>query len=244
VLGAALLYRHSEAVKEMESLQAAKEDLEKELQQKNGELEEQRGVNNRLESDLASRLQQILQSSNRVIGLSAELARTEAEAQAAARTAQDEISRRDSKINELTGQNDELTTQMTGLNVALTDLETQIAETERMLAASEGDREFLLQELKRLQVEKTELERQFNDLALLREQVRKLKDELSIARRLEWIRRGLYGNEQKGTEKLQSGFATPPGTDSVDLDVELRQDGGTRVIPSSTNAPATSSGGP
>jgi len=62
------------------------------------------------------------------------------------------------------------------------------ADTERKLAASEGDREFLLAELKRLQAEKVDLERQFNDLALLRDQIRKLKDELSIASRLEWIR--------------------------------------------------------
>ena len=36
---------------------------------------------------------------------------------------------------------------------------------------------------------------------VLREQVKKLKDELSIARRLDWIRRGLYGaTERKGAE--------------------------------------------
>jgi chromosome segregation ATPase len=118
---------------------------------------------------------------------------------------------------------------MTDLNTAIDELERQIAETERKLTASEGDREFLLAELKRLQTEKADLERQFSDLALLRDQIRKLKDELSIARRLEWIRRGLYGSEHKGAEKLQPGFATPPG--DADLEVEIRQDGESKVVP-------------
>ncbi len=47
--------------------------------------------------------------------------------------------------------------------------------------------------------EKAELERQFNDLAVLRAQVSKLKEELSVARRLEWIRQGLFAStEQRG----------------------------------------------
>jgi hypothetical protein len=66
--------------------------------------------------------------------------------------------------------------------------------------------------------------------------VRRLKDELSIARTLERIRRGLYGAEQRGTEKLQPGFAPPAGRTGYDLDVEIRQDGGARVVPA-TNPP-------
>jgi hypothetical protein len=88
-----------------------------------------------------------------------------------------------------------------------------------------------------LQAEKAELERQFNDLAALRDQVRKLKDELSIARRLEWIRRGLYGSE-KGAEKLQKGLASVPGQTNFDLNVEIRQDGGAKIVQPPTNAPA------
>ena len=95
---------------------------------------------------------------------------------------------------------------MADLNTSITSLESQIDNTKKKLAASEGDRDFLLNELKRLQTEKAELERKFNDLAVLRDQVRKLRDELSIARRLEWIRRGLYGSA-KGAEKLQKGLA-------------------------------------
>ena len=79
------------------------------------------------------------------------------------------------------------------------------ADTERRLTATEGDREFLLTELKRLQVEKAELERQFNDLSVLRTQVAKLKEELTVSRRLEWLRMGIYGmQDKKGAELLMA----------------------------------------
>jgi predicted nuclease with TOPRIM domain len=123
------------------------------------------------------------------------------------------------------------------LRTSITGLEGQIAETEKRLATSEGDKELLLKELKRLQVEKAELERQFNDLAILREQVRKLKDDLSIARRLDWIRRGLYGaNERKGAEVLQRGMVAPPVRTNYNLDVEIKKDGGAKIN-AAPNAP-------
>ena len=92
--------------------------------------------------------------------------------------------------------------------------------------------------MKRLQTEKAELERKFNDLAVLRDQVRKLRDELSIARRLDWIRRGLYGSE-KGAEKLQKGLAAAGPQTNYDLNVEIKQSGGAKIASPSTNAPAT-----
>ena len=101
-----------------------------------------------------------------------------------------------------------------------------------------------MNQLKRLQAEKAELERKFQDLAILREQVRRLRDELSIARRLEWIRRGLYGEIGKGAELLQRGFVAkasestnaPAGKGGqYNLDVELSRDGTVKV---NTNAPA------
>jgi len=74
---------------------------------------------------------------------------------------------------------------------------------------------------------------------MMRDQVRKLRDELSIARRLEWIRRGLYGSE-KGAEKLQKGLASAGPQTNYDLNVEVGSDGSVKVIPplGATNAPA------
>jgi chromosome segregation ATPase len=125
---------------------------------------------------------------------------------------------------------------MTELNGAITGLEGQISETQRKLAASEGDRAFLLKELKRLQQEKMELERQFSDLAMLRDQIGKLKEELSLSKRLDWIRRGLYGSVPKAAEKLKQPLTST--NKNYDLNVELHQSGAVKVNPPATNAPA------
>jgi len=100
--------------------------------------------------------------------------------------------------------------------------------------------------------EKTELERQFNDLTVLRAQVAKLKEDLSIARRIEWIRQGLFANsDQKGAQKLMQGVGAPttqaratPPRPKYDLNVEVRSDGSVRVIPPATNAPGASNTSP
>ena len=94
----------------------------------------------------------------------------------------------------------------------------------------------MLKELKRLQAEKSELERQFNDLAVLRTQVAKLKEELTVARRLEWLRMGIYGmQDKKGAELLISKANPNTKTNNFSLNVELKQDGGASV---NTNTPA------
>jgi uncharacterized membrane-anchored protein YhcB (DUF1043 family) len=99
----------------------------------------------------------------------------------------------------------------------------------------------------------TELERHFNDLAVLREQVAKLKEELNISRRLEWIRKGLFASDnQKGAEHLMRSAArsitntpsTPEKQPVYDLNVEVKSDGTVRVIPPATNAPAATNAQP
>ena len=101
-----------------------------------------------------------------------------------------------------------------------------------------------------MMAEKAELERQFNDLAVLRAQVSKLKQELSIARRLEWIRRGLFASsEQKGAQKLMQGASAPAGPPAVarpayDLNVEVGADGSVKVIPPLNSRPEASNSVP
>jgi hypothetical protein len=72
--------------------------------------------------------------------------------------------------------------------------------------------------------------------------VAKLKEELSIARRIEWIRQGLFASgEQKGAQKLLQGASAvqaKPARPSYDLNVEVSSDGSVRTIPPLTNAPA------
>jgi hypothetical protein len=89
--------------------------------------------------------------------------------------------------------------------------------------------------LKRLQAEKAELERQFNDLAVLRTQVAKLKEELTVARRLEWLRMGIYGmQDKKGAELLVAKSNPSAKSNNFSLNVELKQDGGASTV---TNPP-------
>ena len=76
--------------------------------------------------------------------------------------------KRDTQIADLSNQNSELDKKALDLTHAITNLTAQISDTQRQLATSEGDKVFLEKELKRMVAEKTELERQFNDLTVLR----------------------------------------------------------------------------
>jgi hypothetical protein len=121
-------------------------------------------------------------------------------------------------------------------------LNKQIAATEKRLTTAQGEKEFLVKELTRMRAEKAELERQFNDLAVLRAQVGKLKEELAIARRLEFIRLNLFGATAKGgAEKLMTPtkpLVTARGT-NYDLNVEIREKGSARVVTPTNTPPAT-----
>jgi len=237
-LGVGLLVRHAKAVDEERRAEARIKQLSEDVVHTQDQLSRQKEVNDTLEKTLESRTTEAQSLSNKLETVTATLTRTEQDAKAAAEQAKDEIAKRDAKIADLEGKNDDLTKQMADLNTSITSLESQIDDTKKKLATSEGDREFLLRELKRLQTEKAELERKFNDLAVLRDQVRKLRDELSIARRLEWIRRGLYGSE-KGAEKLQKGLAAAGPQTNYDLNVEIKQSGGAKIASPSTNSPST-----
>src|ERR1051326_6648966 len=237
-LGVGLLIRHAKAVQQQQDAEAKIMTLSNQWVKTESDLNDQRKVNSTLEQTLETKTSEAQGLSNKLDNLTATLAKTEAEAKSAAQQAKDEIAKRDARIADLEGKNDDLTKQMTDLNTSINNLETQIADTQKKLAASEGDREFLLKELKRLQAEKAELERKFNDLAVLRDQVRKLRDELSIARRLEWIRRGLYGSE-KGAEKLQKGLAAAGPQTNYDLNGEVKQSAAAKILTptGNTNTP-------
>ena len=84
--------------------------------------------------------------------------------------------------------------------------------------------------MKDLQARKDDLEKKFNDLAALKEQIHTLREELSIARRLDWIRRGIYETfNQKGAERLLHPAGPLPVNTNWSLNVELRQNGGVKI---------------
>jgi chromosome segregation ATPase len=214
-------------------------------QQTQIKLDEEKQVTATLNRELDTQKRVYAELSNSFSQTAGKLASTESSLSATAaslKTAEETIARRDARIAELETQKSELDRQAVDLSTAITNLTTQIEDTRRRLAASEGDKAFLEKELKRLMAEKAELERQFNDLVVLRAQVAKLREELNISRRIEWIRKGLFpAGEQKGATLLMQGANAPQKPtkpqESYDLNVEVSADGSVRVIPPLTNAP-------
>jgi len=202
-------------------------------------LDQQRQVNTSLESDLKKQRAAFDELSNSFTQVSTSLDQS----QSSLKSSQEQVALRDAKIADLEAQNQALDQRALDLSTAITNLTAQIDSTQKKLAASEGDKAFLEKELQRLMAEKAELERQFNDLAVLRAQVSKLKEELSISRRLEWIREGLFTRaEQKGGQQLMqktpASTNAPPRPPTYDLNVEVSSDGTVRVIPPLTNNPS------
>ena len=237
-LGIGLVSIQNKATDEKQKDVANIVNLSNNVVQTQKKLDEEKAVTLTLETNLVQRKSEIENLSSDLASAKTSLTKAQQDAKVAAaeilkRDA--EIAKRDAEIAKLQGDVDDKTQKMLDLNSSLDKLEKEIQATQKKLAASEGDKDYLLKELKRLQAEKAELERQFNDLAVLREQVSRLKDELSIARRLDWIRRGIYGNQSvKGGEILNSGIsqaAAKPATNNSSLNVEIKQDGGTKIVP-------------
>jgi chromosome segregation ATPase len=234
-LGVALIVVNNKANDEKQHAAERIKTLSNTIDSKQTSLEEQQSVNRALETNLATTSAEysnkLAASEAQLASTAANLTKVQTEAKAQADAAAAELAQRDKKITDLEGQNQELDKQSADLRTSITNLEGQIASTQQKLAASEGDRDFLVKELKRLQAEKADLEKKFNDLAVLREQVHKLKEELSIARRLDWIRRGIYEtfNEKGGERLMHPVHPVPPPTNNATLNVELRQDGGIKI---------------
>ncbi|HZV34758.1 MAG TPA: hypothetical protein VFB72_09325 [Verrucomicrobiae bacterium] len=217
--------------------------ISNQLAEVNRSWEEEKQLHISLQQELDARKSDMAKLSNTLNQTSLNLEKT----QAALKAEQEEVAARDKKITELENQNATLDKQAVDLKTSIGDLETQIADTKKKLDASEGDKAFLTKELNRLMAEKSQLERQFNDLAVLRTQVHKLKEELATARRLDWIRRGIYAMaEEKGAQRLMQHASLPATTlataqpavaTNADLNVEVHSDGTVTKIAPLTNPP-------
>ena len=183
-----------------------------------------------LESTLNQRTASLAATSNELARTGADLAKVQTDFKAT----QAEVEKQTARITELEGQRDDLTKKMEELTTSIKSLENQIDDTKRKLAAAEGDRQVLSSELKRLQDEKAVLVAQFNDLAALRAQVAKLKEEAAIGQRIAWIKAGVYSaRDKKGAERLLSTPFLTAVTPDNRLDIELRQSGGDKAAPAS-----------
>lgn len=238
-LGGGLYHVQDRAAKERKAAEAATDQYKAELVRSETKLAEQLKVNASLETNLVRRVEEVGLISNKLGFITAELAKTEQEAKDAAEKARLEIEERQKRIEGLKGDKDELTARLDELNGKIGGLQTQIRETERRLAASEGDREILKKELRRMLAEKADLEKRFADLSELKAQVSRLREEAYVARRMELIRKGVINFDQKGAMLLQQGIrrAAPTNGPVEDgrLDVELRRDGTSRVLPVEPN---------
>lgn len=239
-LGVALFQTKKQAAVEKQKDTVTISTLSNKWVETDSKLNEQKQVNLSLEKDVEARKQALADLTNKYTEVSGVLVKTVDTLKQTEQLSKEEIAKRDAKIADLEKQNQDLDLRAANLSSSITNLTGQIAETQRKLAASEGDKAFLEGELKRLMAEKAELERQFNDLAVVRAQVAKLREELNVSRRLEWIRKGLFPDDQvKGATLLvQKPPAPAANTNRYDLNVEVNADGSVRVLPPPTNAPA------
>jgi len=239
---AVVLFTQRRTVKEQAQQIAA---LSNEWQKASIRISDLNQVTQTLEQDLTNRQIALLALTNAYTQALGTLARTESDlkqTEHSLKLTKEELAAREAKIAQLEVQNQELDARSAELNLALTNLTKQIEATEAKLAAAQGDKEFLQQELAKLMAQKAELERQLTDLAFLKAQVAQLRAELNISRRLDWIRKGLFGAGDKGaTQLLQSGPAARPAPkfQNYDLNVEINADGSVTIIPPLTNAPAS-----
>ncbi len=205
-------------------------DFSNQVVQANEELNDLRQVNLTLTNDLNNSREQLMDLSNQVMAVSGSLSNSDTQLKAA----QDQIA-------SLQVQNQALDAQAAQLTNAMLSLKAKIAEADTQLAESETNNTFLQGELQSQVAERNELEKKFNDLQTVRDQVKKLHNELVVQRRLQWIREGTQpGNQVKGAQMLMArswptNQLAPPS--HYNLNVEVDSSGAVRIV-SDTNTPA------
>ena len=135
-----------------------------------------------------------------------------------------------SDLREAQIKNKDYDLKIAALNNQMALKDRAIEDISRRLETSEEDREFLLKDRDRLIADKAELEKQFKDIVAIRKKVQQLQVELMASRKLEWLRKGIYGSaREKGGAKLKT--LQKGGADNPDLKVEVRRDGTVKVTP-------------
>ncbi len=227
----AWIYQVQKQAQDRRQADAARSDqLSADLVRTEMKLQEQVKVNASLETNLVRRSAEVTLLSNKLAFVASELSRTEGEAKAAMEKARDEIAARQRQVDGLESEKDDLARRMQELTSRIGSLQGQIADTERRLATSEGDRDGLRKELRRLLAEKAALEQRFNDLAAVRDQLRTLRDAAYVARRMETLRNGVVSTDIKGAQLLQGGIrrATAVAQEQIpaaSLEAEIKASG-------------------
>ena len=216
----------------------------------NEHLKELGQVNLTLSNDLSSSQQQLALSDEQLTQLSNSLAAanaTLADTKTSLASTEELVTNLNSRISDLEAQNKLLDQQADTLSNTLAHLTVQIEQTRIRLALSETNAAFLQRELQKQLAQKADLEHKFNDLDELRFQVKKIKDEIFVERRVQLMRSDTSG--KKGGELLMMRTLPVPGSAPIkpristyDLNVEIGSDGSVKVIPplGSTNTPSGS----
>jgi predicted RNase H-like nuclease (RuvC/YqgF family) len=237
---ALVVFKHHADAQQTESANTIV-DFSNQIVKANVNIEDLNQANLNLSNDLATNREMSLTLSNQLAEAAGSLAATTVSLQ----NAQQQITNLNERITDLEAQNQALDQRASSLSNTIAALDTQIAFTQMKLASSETNNAFLDSELKRQIAQKAELEHKFNDLAEVRAQVRKLRDDLLIARRLAWMRAGIDPTKPlKGGQLLMQ--RPPPATNAApaagsplyNLNVEVGSDGSVHVIPPPTNAPS------
>jgi len=252
VLAGALLYTKQQADKRQEQDGNTILDFSNQWSKASLDVDDLRQVNLTLNRDLATNRVVLSDLSNTLSAVSETVTNT----RIALQTAQDEITTQSTRITDLQAQNQELdarakrmSDQALELTNTIIALNAQISDTVKALAASKSDNSFLEKQLQDLMAAKAELEHNFNTLAVVRDQVAKLREELVAARRLQWMKEGT-DVQLKGAQLLvqyrdgNTNRAMSQGT-NFGLNVEIGSDGSVKALPPGqavpTNNPAATS---
>ena len=234
-LGAALLVQHKKAEDQVRAAKAEAISAVKERDIVRAKLDDHEKVIARLEANFTQRGDELAAKNAELTRTGADLQKTSADlakSQADYKLARTELEKQTVRIGELETQRDDLTAKMSDLTASINAKENLIADIKKKLAASEGDRQFLLGQLKQLEGEKAELVAQFNNLSTLRAQIAKLKEEAAVNQRLAWMRMGLYQNrDRKGAEALVVSSPNKNRPADNRLQIELEQNGPGKVVP-------------
>jgi chromosome segregation ATPase len=204
------------------------------------QLNDFRVANVNLTNDLASSRQQLALTGQQAEQLSNSLAAATAtleNTRTSLAAARDQITNLNTHVSDLETQNKVLDQRASELTNTIAQLSAAIENTQNRLAIAETNRAFIEQELQKQMAQKAELEHKFNDLNEVRAQVKKLRDEIFIARRIQLMKND--NGQKKGAELLMQrtpavtnpSAATAGHQTNYNLNVEVGSDGSLRVIP-------------
>jgi chromosome segregation ATPase len=224
-------------------------DLSNQVIKASIQLKEKDQVNLTLSNQVAVTQEQVNQGQEKLAQLSnnlTEVAATLTETRTSLVSVEETVTNLNARIADLEAQNKVLDDQVNTLSNQLVRLNLQIEETKTKLAVATTNSAFLKTELQKQLAQRAELEHRFNDLDELRAQVRRVKDELFVARRAQLMKYDT-GNKKGAQLLMMRTLPAPPATrppaapvSAYDLNVEVGSDGTVRVIPpaGSTNRPA------